>query len=276
MFPEFVLFGKTIGLYQITALLGIFATGILACKHARKKGYDDNDMIVVLLIAGIGVILGGHLLYGLTNLELLRTLFADPGNITGIQDFFTRLVSIFGGSVFYGGLLGGIVAASLCIKRKKLDFGEYADMIAPGVPLFHVFGRIGCFLGGCCYGIECSFGLTYQNSLVPSANGVPRFPVQLLEAAFNLALFILLEKWYRDGKWKHKLFLAYLVIYPVGRFLLEFLRGDVVRGFVGPFSTSQWISIFLLITSGVLLWKKRGKLSAQELEVAAEKGQGKI
>lgn len=259
LFPTFDLFGRTIGLYQVASLAGIFIAGIYACRNAKKRGFDDNDMIVFLLIAGIGAILGGHLFYGFTNYDLLTGLLQNLSGITGPRDLLEKAVAVFGGSVFYGGLLGGTAAAVCYAKKKRLDLGAFSDMAAPAVPLFHIFGRIGCFLGGCCYGVACSFGVTYTNALTPEANGVSRFPVQLAEAAFNLILFLALDRFFRQGRFKGKLFAGYLLIYSAGRFLLEFLRGDEVRGFFWVLSTSQWISVIIFIASAIWLAKKRAE-----------------
>jgi phosphatidylglycerol:prolipoprotein diacylglycerol transferase len=79
-----------------------------------------------------------------------------------------------------------------------MDFAVFSDMAAVIIPLFHSFARVGCFLGGCCYGIESKFGFTaHGNHLVPDVNDVSRFPVQLLEAALNLVLFFLLYYIYK-------------------------------------------------------------------------------
>ena len=117
------------------------------------------------------------------------------------------MATIFGGSVFYGGLLGGMAAGAIYCKKKKFNISEYSDIIAPGVPLFHFFGRIGCFFGGCCYGIESSFGYTvHGNELLSSVNDVQRFPVQLLEATLNLILFIVLARLLSKGALKGQQF----------------------------------------------------------------------
>jgi phosphatidylglycerol:prolipoprotein diacylglycerol transferase len=251
MFPYFVLFGKTIGMYQVMALGGIFAGGVFACRAAKKNGLDDNDMIIFLLVAGIGVLIGGHILYGITNYRIALDTLGNIRKIDSFQTFYDRAVLIFGGSVFYGGLIGGLGAGYIYAKRKNLDLPVYADSAAPAIPLLHFFGRIGCFLGGCCYGIEGAFGFTFHRSFVETANGVTRFPVQLLEAAFNLGLFLLLVRLGRSGRFKGRLVFLYLLLYSTGRFFIEFLRGDAYRGFWGPLSTSQIISIALFVFAAV-------------------------
>lgn len=240
--------------YFLMALMGAFAAGIYACHSAGKRGLDDNDMIVVLLFSAIGVLLGGHILYALTNIHLLPALFTA----SSFSEFIANAQAFFGGSVFYGGLFGAIAAASITIRVKKLDYAVYSDILAPVIPLFHFFARIGCFLGGCCYGVECEFGVTVTgNTLVPDVNGVPRFPVQLLEAAMNLLLFFMLRAVYKKMLVKKqlqgKLLLVYLISYSVIRFFDEFLRGDEIRGFLLGVSTSQFISIILFCVCAAIL-----------------------
>jgi phosphatidylglycerol:prolipoprotein diacylglycerol transferase len=246
MFPYFTLLGRDFYLYSLLALCGMFAVGLYACRAAKKSGYDDTGVIVLLLLAGVGVMLGGHLLYGLIHFSYIVRLFTDPN----ASSLFLRLGLIFGGSVYYGGLLGAIGAGTIYGRRK---FGPalpgVSDIIAPTIPLFHFFGRIGCFMSGCCFGVESGFGFTFTRSIIPEANGINRFPVQLLEALFNISLFYVLHRFRKTGKYKGKLLYLYLLIYPAGRFLLECIRGDEFRGIWGPLSTSQWISLGLIIFS---------------------------
>lgn len=258
MFPTFELFGKTIGTYMVTALLGVFAAGIFSCRAAKKRGHDENNMIVLLLVSCIGVLLGSHVLFALTNWNALLVFFTHLPEIIAAGELVDSFLAVFGGSVFYGGLLGGMAAGFLYARcgKKKLDLAAYTDMIAPAVPLFHMFGRIGCFLGGCCYGVESDFGIVFEHSLVEAANGVRRFPVQLVEAGFNLVLFVVLAWLLKKGICRGKLFLLYLLSYSAGRFVLEFWRGDAYRGFLFGMSTSQWISILLFVAAGcALLWQ---------------------
>lgn len=256
MFPYFVIFGKVITTYLIVSLIGVFVSGIFACYIARKRGYDDNDVIVVLLFASIGVIIGGHILYGFTNINLLPNIL----NADGFSDFLEKVNQVFGGSVFYGGLIGGIITGGITIRAKKLNLKAYSDMLAPAIPLFHSIARVGCFLSGCCYGIESSFGITFHgNELVPEVNDVSRFPVQLMEAIFNLTLFFVLYKLYKKSlgnkSLQGKILPLYLILYSVIRFFDEFLRGDEIRGFVFGISTSQFISILLFVISiSILLY----------------------
>ena len=261
MFPYINFMGKHISTYGIMALFGALLSGFISCKIARKRGFDDNDMIVLLLISAIGVFIGSHLLYSFTHFDYIVIFITHINKIKSFQMLIDCLLPIFGGSVFYGGLIGGMIFGYIYLKKKKLPVNDYTDMVAPIIPLFHFFGRIGCFLVGCCYGVESKIGFTYEHSLNHLANHVNRFPIQLVEATFNLILFILLYNLLNKNKLKSKLLGLYLFLYSIGRFIFEFFRGDEYRGFIFGLSTSQFISILVLVFSLFLLLKKENDLS---------------
>ncbi|MCR5653930.1 MAG: prolipoprotein diacylglyceryl transferase [Ruminococcus sp.] len=255
MFPQFELFGKTISMYMVCALVGVLFVLLLTYKLAKKRGLDEINMLFMMLLSFVGVIVFSHILYAVTVFDKIVLFFSNLDKVTSFDDFIYGMSVIFGGSVFYGGLIGAIFVFYIYTKSKKLSFGDYSDIGALAIPLFHFFGRIGCFLSGCCYGVEWEHGITYEHSLVESANGVPRFPVQLCEAVLNLLLFLLLFYLYKKGKANHKILALYLLIYPVYRFILEFFRGDSYRGFLFGLSTSQLISIILFaVSAGYLVF----------------------
>ena len=151
-------------------------------------------------------------------------------------------------------LLGGLAGAWLFCKQRRLSFDTLGRDLVPALPLFHAFGRVGCFLAGCCYGIPAPagwLGVTFPASAIEAPSGVPLLPVQLYEAAGCVLLFLLLDHLTDRGWPGGRLLALYLALYAVFRFLLEFLRGDAVRGSLGPLSTSQVISLAVL--AGVLL-----------------------
>ncbi len=268
MIPNIVIFGKSLApWYMLCALAGILFTLFFSYFLAKKHGYNEVTIFLALLVAGAASLIGSHLLYGLTNIQYIIKVFNDLEKIDSFETAVKIFTSIFGGSVYYGGLITGIIGGWLYIRRaEKVDRTPYYDMGAVAIPLFHVFGRIGCFLGGCCYGVECSFGFTYHYNPIEIANGVPRFPVQLVEAALNLALFFLLLTLFRKNRAKGKLLYLYLLIYPVYRFILEFFRGDAYRGFLFGLSTSQLISIVLFAIALIVLIIKRKKEQAPPAE----------
>lgn len=249
MLPNIYIFGQSFGTYGIMVLIGVLISGFYVCQVAKKRGHDNNDYIIFLLVAAIGVLVGGHIMYAITKSPALIEFLTNlPLYSQDFDEFIKNVAYIFGGSVFYGGLLGGIAAGMIYGNIKKYDMREYSDICAPMIPLFHCFGRLGCFLGGCCYGIESDFGFTaHGNELVPSINDVQRFPVQLLEAFLNILLFIFLAYLLNKKLCKGKLLGIYLLSYSVIRFFDEFLRGDEYRGYMFGLSTSQIISILIFI-----------------------------
>jgi phosphatidylglycerol:prolipoprotein diacylglycerol transferase len=247
MFPFVTIIGRTVGMYQIAVLAGIFAAGIYVCRLCAKNGHDDSDGINFLLLTSLGVFVGGRILYSIVNYRIFIYVVKNISNINSIKDFLSAVYLIWGGNVFYGGLLGGMLAA-IIIFKKRPQYRYLTDFVTPAIPLLHSFGRIGCFLTGCCFGIESPFGFTFRHSIIGEANGVSRFPVQLIEASFNILLFFLLNYLLKKKTFENKLICVYLVIYATGRFFLEFLRGDAYRGIWLFLSTSQIISISIVLT----------------------------
>lgn len=253
MFPSFDLFGKPVSLYMLCALVGTLVVLLVTYKIAKHSEQSEFEMLYMMLFSGVGVLVFSHLLYAVTVPDRVWFVFSNLDKIQNLNDFIYMFNLILGGSVFYGGLIGAILTFFIFTKVKKLSFADYSDIGALAIPLFHFFGRIGCFMSGCCYGVEWEHGITYTHSIIESANGVPRFPVQLVEAVLNLMLFFLLYYLYKKGKAKHKVLAIYLLIYPTYRFILEFFRGDSYRGFLFGLSTSQLISILLFAISAVYL-----------------------
>ncbi|MEE1125782.1 MAG: prolipoprotein diacylglyceryl transferase family protein [Acutalibacteraceae bacterium] len=271
MFTTVNSLGVELPYYGIMTALGISACFLLI--HFTKNKRENIDSIEYLLIslagAGFAFILS-HMLYAIAHYKKILFIVTHPDRLfESLQSFVFYFSDIFGGMVFYGGLIGFCIGAYIYMKKTKLDVNEYSDTLVPCIPLFHAFGRIGCFLAGCCYGIESEFGFTYRYAIVESANGVCRFPVQLLEATENILICVLLTVLlYKCKKMQHGMLIwIYGLIYPVVRFINEFLRGDVAeRGFFGVLSTSQWISIFIFVLSLTMvlvrILKKDKKLEA--------------
>ncbi len=253
MLPFIELFDRMIGMYGVMAIFGALISVSLGVWLGKQRGICSEDVILGAVLVGGGVLIGGHLLYGLSQLPtLLIHLRALPN--PGFSEVCRALLTAFGGSVFYGGFLGAVTLLFLCTRGGTRVAAM--DLFAVLTPLFHTFGRIGCFLGGCCYGIPCSFGFAAeQNPLVPAVVGVTRFPVQLLEAGCNLVLFSVLLRLFLSKKKTGRLLPLYMLLYSILRFFLEFLRGDVIRGFFLCFSTSQWISLLLFPLSVFLLFR---------------------
>lgn len=220
--------------YGLMIALGVIAAYIVVQYRGKRLKIDlqyIDSIALCILVGGIG---GAKILYWLTQIQ---EIIKNPSILLDFTDGF----------VVYGGLIGGILATYLYCRKKRLPFMEYFDLIIPSVALAQGFGRIGCFLAGCCYGIQTShFGVIFPaGSLAPS--GVPLLPTQLLSSALNFLHFFILIFYSKKKKADGQVAALYLILYSAGRFVLEFFRGDLIRGTVGALTTSQFIAIFLFL-----------------------------
>lgn len=258
MFPQISFFGLEVETYSILAAIGFIVTAILAVNLGKTRNINPDKSLMATLAAAAGVFLGGHFLFTLTNISEISALVQNDGFS------FSSLLPFVSGMVFYGGLFGSILAIIIYTKiDKEISKADMFDVFAVSVPLFHAFGRVGCFLAGCCYGVESVFGITTYLNTSPTHYGISRFPVALFEALANILIFILLLFLFKRKKIYGKLILAYLAIYAPVRFVLEFFRGDAVRGFIFGFSTSQFISLLIIAALALYLLIKIIKKSSK-------------
>ena len=259
MYPYINILGKQIPTYGVCVMFGIFFSAALVALMLRKRrDYSNIHILNIPLFAAIGAFLGAHIVYIFTRTDVIQFMFTQPDKaFASFETTINTLGALVGGMVFYGGLLGAIAAAAIYCKVKKLDFGLYADILAPAIPFFHAFGRVGCFLAGCCYGIKSDWGVVYHNELMPhEANGVTLLPIQLIEAGCNLLLCLLLVFLSTRRLKKGTLLGLYFALYAVIRFTDEFFRGDTIRGLWFGLSTSQWISIAVFVLGIVMLLRR--------------------
>lgn len=244
MHPAFELLGRSIPAYWLCMMTGVSVCSVAALfRHRRFEELQEVDITNSAALLFIGVLIGGKLLYILTVIPLvIRNLQLFLGDLKLAYEVLT------GGMVFYGGLIGALVTLQLYVRKYHLDSRSFFDYFAPLFPLFHCFGRIGCFLNGCCHGkVSERFGIAFENS--PSAlNGVPYFPIQLVGSLGNLILFFIVSAYEKKHHRSGKAMVLYLALYAAGRFVIEFFRGDMIRGIWAGLSTSQWISLAILLT----------------------------
>lgn len=254
MLPFIRIFDLRIPSYGLLMVLGIFAGCFFFGRLAKAHVPKSIDRQIIASFPVVAALVGAKLLFVLVSLpEYLK--LARAGLWKALLDSL-----LHSGFVFYGGLLAALLCFYVCVKKLGYDFWSLSDCAAPALALGHAFGRLGCFAAGCCYGaVSESCGLAFTHS--PAApNGVPLLPVQLFEAAFNFALAGLLYYRQRRGK-PGSATLAYLTLYAAWRFAIEFWRGDAQRGLWLGLSTSQWISLGLILLGALLyrsLRKRRG------------------
>ena len=208
----------TIHGYGLMIAIGILCCVAMASYRAKKNGLDQEAIVDIGIYGVIGGFLGAKILYVIVE---FKTFIKDPKTVLGSDGF-----------VVYGGIIAGFLTAIVYCRIKKLYFLEYFDLAVASISMAQGFGRIGCFLAGCCYGRETT-------------------------SRFVLLLYYRKNK--KDGTPGNVGFL-YMLLYGVGRFLVEFLRNDN-RGGAWMFSTSQWISM-VIVAGGIVLYlvnKKRHK-----------------
>lgn len=249
MIKYFVFFDLSVPSYLLCAALGLCAALFFAFFRNSANRIKWSAYYLFIVFAGIGMIIGSKLLFFITVIPLI----AD--DLSWKKALVAFLES---GFVFYGGLLGALGCGAISVKLTKEDLRETFNLFIPPFVLFHTFGRIGCFLTGCCYGVECPVGFSY-----PYEPNIVRFPVQLAEAVGNIVILTVLL--YREAKTQKResLTMLYLIMYAPMRFLLEFLRDDSIRGFWGSLSTSQWISVFVIAVIAALEYKAHRSKACQ-------------
>ncbi len=156
---------------------------------------------------------------------------------TSWEYFFNPNFWLGGGYVFYGGLVFSLIILFIFSQIAKIKLSSF-DFLVPGLCFGHAIGRIGCFIVGCCFGIH-------------------HIPVQLIESLFLMLMGI---KLYQKKQQGESVLYPYLFSYGIFRFFIEFIRGDSDRGYFGPFSTSQWVSLLLVI---IVVTNKFLKFKAQ-------------
>ena len=258
MHPELLHLGPIV-LPTYGAALGVaFLLAVLLLKRrAPEYGIEPETAVDM----GIWLILSG-----LLGAKLLLLVVEGPSYYL---TSFRGLLELFrAGGVFYGGLLGALVAAVFFVKVKKVPFLAFADAAVPGVALGQAIGRIGCLAAGCCWGAQCSkpWAITFtdpkagQNVGVPM--GVPLHPTQLYEAV-GLVLLTCLILWFGKGRAPGRTFSLYLVGAAILRFTVEIFRGDPRGSIPGTnLSTSQGIALGLFVLGVGILYFGRNRAEA--------------
>jgi phosphatidylglycerol:prolipoprotein diacylglycerol transferase len=217
----------------------------VASIQARKAGLDAHrmtDMAVWVLLSGL---VGAKLLLVIVDWRQYAQSWSGAWSL------------LRSGGVFYGGLLGGLAAAVFFARRYQLPGWTTADVLAPAVALGQAVGRLGCFAAGCCYGtptqLPWAIRFTDINAerQVGTRLGELLHPTQIYESLTVLAIFVFLWWLAPRKRFQGQVALAYVFLYSLARFTIEFVRGDVDRGllFGGTLSTSQLIAIPLVIAA---------------------------
>lgn len=220
-------------MWGLMVSIAVLVSTFLAAKEAKKKKINPDNIYNIVAYILIGLIIGGRLTY----------VFAHLKDFTNIID----ILKIWeGGLIFYGGLLGALIAAFVYLKKNKLNFWKYADILAPYTALGIAIGRIGCFLNGCCYGLKTSMPWAIYHL------GELRHPTQIYSSINALIIFFILKK--IKKRFDGQIFLLFLLIYSTTRFIIEFFRYYEFR--IYNLTGSQIISIIVFILA-LFLYKRK-------------------
>jgi phosphatidylglycerol:prolipoprotein diacylglycerol transferase len=217
--------------FLAAAVVGALLSFWVALQLVRKKGWDRMEFFSYAVFSVLAFWLGS-VLY-----RLFFTFLNNPENFLNEIGSLRVLVQKSGTSII-GGILGFILFSVLYLKRVGLPFWGTMDIAFTTIPLSQAFGRIGCFLGGCCYGCPTD---SWLGVIFPKLSQAVH-PTQLYESVLNLVNFAVLYILYKKRRFEGRIFALYLINYSVIRFVVEFWRGDSYRGFVIR-GMSPWTSL---------------------------------
>lgn len=268
MYPELFRIGNfPIHAYGLLLALALLVGLSLAARLAAREGIKPERIYDLGLWMLVGAIGGSKLLMVLTE-PIYRESFWQLFSL----DFLRS------GGVFYGGLIGAFLMVSLGVLRYRLPWWKTGDAAMTGVALGQAIGRVGCFAAGCCWGkpTELPWGVQFtaqaqQNTGVPI--DMHLHPTQLYESFGALAIFALLYWLHRRKRFDGQVMLAYIALYSLLRFAVEFVRDDPRGDVLGltsltGLSTSQLISLLVGVIGFVALlirWRNHGPASLAPL-----------
>lgn len=242
----------TIYSYGAALVVAFYTCFFLLTKELKRLNYDEKLASDIVFAAAVGGILGAKIYYLIENFD---RVMADP---TGM---------IFSGSglVFLGGLMGGTLGVTHVLRKNKLPWLKFADIVAPLLILGYAIGRVGCLLVGDDYGLPTHawWGLTFKDGLPPTSyqsfvhyypwvdlsNFEPGWlkvhPTQLFETLIGIVIFAFLWSIRKKGKVVGNLFFLYLILAGLERFFIEFIRTNP-KYLLNTFTGAQVISIIMI------------------------------
>jgi phosphatidylglycerol---prolipoprotein diacylglyceryl transferase len=252
VFPQLFHIGSfAVPTYGVLVAIGVLVGLWVSVRNSTRQGIKAEnawDFGIAVVLAGI---LGSKILY----------ILVDWSSYAQHPSEIFSLATLQAGGVFSGGLIGAFIVAAWFLRKHHMPALATCDAFAPGLALGHAIGRLGCFAAGCCFGKETHhfWGVTFTSHVAAANAGtplnIPLEPTQLFESAVELAIFFVLSWMFVRKKFDGQVFGAYLFLYGIARFLLEFLRDDPGRG--GPYlggalSGTQLISMGLVLGGGII------------------------
>lgn len=205
--------------YGVAIALGIALGVFVALREARRLALDEDAVYNTALWGVVGGLIGARIFHVVDRLDFY---LQNPSTVMALQQ---------GGLSVWGGVVGGVLAGAAYARWAKLPLARVADVAAPGLLIGQIVGRLGSLVNGDAYGspADLPWSITYihADALIPDL-GEPTHPYPLYEMAWNLAVLGVIWRLRRDERPDGTTFLAYIVLYSAGRFLLTFVRQETI------------------------------------------------
>ena len=241
----------TVHWYGVLVAVGFMAGLWTASRRGLRYGVAPEQVMDLGPWLVVGTLVGARSLYVIS---YWKEEFADRA--------WTEIFMVHhGGLVFYGGFIGASLAVLLYFLWKKLPVWKMADVLAPSIALGSFFGRLGCFMNGCCYGRECDLPWAVQFTDAQRADGVSVHPSQIYDSLLNLGLYLGLVWLYRHKRFDGQVFAGFMIGYALMRGFVELFRGDYPVRYLGGLTPAQLISAAILAGGLILIWKLPRRLS---------------
>lgn len=232
--------------WGLLLMIGFLLATWRAAQNGKRYNISPENVWDIALIGLFGGIVGARLLYVLLTWNDYAT---NPLNIFALWN---------GGMTSFGGFVGGIIAGIIACRIKKVDAWNMADLAAVSFPIGYFFGRIGCFLNGCCYGGVCELPWAVQFHIKDATGNdiltPPSHPAQLYSAIAAAIMFAILLPLERKRAFRGQVILAFLILYSIYRFLVEFVREGATAESSGilNLTQAQIACIVIAVISGIV------------------------
>ncbi len=250
--------------YGLMLWFALIAALVRTLRASKRSGLTSEQVVDISLYALLSGIVFAHLASIMLDLPYYLRY---PSEITGLWTGMFAAEGGLRGLSFHGGFVGGMLAAYVYARRKGLFFLDVIDLFSPGLALGYGIARIGCFLNGCCYGAPTDVPWAVRFVIDPHSHQLtePSHPTQIYSMLASLAIFgilVLIEKRRRFGG---QVFLSYVALYAVYRFLIEFMRKGVTAevAFAG-LTEAQVVSIVMFVGAVICLWVRSRRPATED------------